>query len=703
MHTELGELNLHMADEYQECLKESLFGVETNTGSLMHVAKISLDWGKKDMGSSEEDGSKYKLALSVDISGMGVYLTLKRVESLISTAFSFKALLKSSPASGKKQAPSRGGRSTKPSGKGTRLLKFNIERCSLNFCSDVGVDNSVIADPKRVNYGSQGGRFIVSVSADGTPRTANIISTISDECKALKYSVALDIFHLSLSMNKDKQSTQMDLERARTVYQEYSLENSPGARLTLFDIQNAKLVRRAGGHKEIAVCSLFSATDITIRWEPDMHIALFELMLRMKLLVQTYKLQGVDNEVTEGTSGLRDEQEKEITKESVQVEKHQKKKESVFAIDVEMLSIYAEAGDGVDALVQVQSIFSENARIGVLLEGLILSFNEARVFRSGRMQISRIPKASSDGTTTWDYVIQALDVHISMPFRVQLRAIDDAVEEQLRALKLITDAKSKLIFPFKKESKPKKPSSNKFGCVKFCIRKLTADIEEEPLQGWLDEHYKLMKNEAHELAVRLNFLDELIAKGRQAPETDETNDSTPEGKTKIHYNGEEIDVQDVSAIQKLQEEIYKQTFRSYYQACRNIKTSEGSGACKEGFQAGFKLSNSRTSVMSIIATELDLTLTKIEGGEAGMIEVLQKLDPVSVEYNIPFSRMYGSNLLLNTGSLSVLLRNYTLPLFAATSGRCDGRLVMAQQVSLKDPCLSHSAFSIVSACFFWPV
>uniref|UniRef100_A0A5B7AFH2 FMP27/BLTP2/Hobbit GFWDK motif-containing RBG unit domain-containing protein n=1 Tax=Davidia involucrata TaxID=16924 RepID=A0A5B7AFH2_DAVIN len=699
VHMELGELHLLMADEYQECIKESLFGVETNTGSLVHIAKISFDWGKKETESLEEDGPKRKLVLSVDVTGMGVYLTFKRVESIISTAFPFKALLKNLPSSNKRTSHSRGGRSSKPSGKGTQLLKFNLERCSVNFCGDVGLENTIVADPKRVNYGSQGGRVIIDVSADGTPRTASIMSTVADDCKKLKYSVSLDIFHFSLCMNKEKQSTQMELERARSMYHEYVEDNRPGAKVALFDMQNAKFVRRSGGLKEIAVCSLFSATDITVRWEPDVHIALFELVLHVKLLVHNQKLRELDNEYKEDISRVKDnEQKKETSMESVQFEKHHKKKESIFAIDVEMLSISAEVGDGVDAMVQVQSIFSENARIGVLLEGLMLNFNEARIFKSSRMQISRIPKASSSSSdvkveagTTWDWVIQGLDVHIYMPYRLQLRAIDDSIEEMLRALKLITAAKTKLIFPMKKESaKPKKPTSMKFGCVKFCIRKLAIDIEEEPIQGWLDEHFQLMKNEACELAVRLKFLDELFSKGSQCPGSSETNDSTLEGK--IHYNGDEIDVQDSSAIHKMQEEIYKQSFRSYYKACQNLKPSEGSGACREGFQAGFKPSTARTSLFSISATELDVSLTRIEGGDAGMIEFLEKLDPICREYNIPFSRLYGSNIFLHTGSLVVQLRNYTYPLFSGTSGRCEGRVVLAQQATCFQPQIHQNVF-----------
>lgn len=682
VHMELGELNLHMADEYQECLKESLFGVESNSGSLINVAKVSLDWGKKDMESSEEDGPKSKLVLSVDVTGMGVFFTFKRVESLISTAMSFQALLKNMSSSERRTSQSRG-RSSKSSGKGTRLLKLNLERCSVKYCGEAGLENTVVADPKRVNYGSQGGRVVISTSDDGTPRVADVMSTISDKHKNLRYSISLDIFHLSLCVNKEKQSTQIELERARSVYQDHLEENKPETKVALFDMQNAKFVRRSGGLKEVAVCSLFSATDITVRWEPDVQLSLVELGLQLKLLVHNQKLQGHGNEHMEDVM-RGSEQKKEAFAEPVNLEKH-KKKESIFAVDVEMLSIYAEVGDGVDAMVQVQSIFSENARIGVLLEGLTLCFNGSRVFKSSRMQISRIPSAScpSDAkvpiSTTWDWVIQGLDVHICLPYRLQLRAIDDSVEEMLRALKLVIAARTSVIFPMKKDtSKPKKPSSIKFGCLKFCIRKITADIEEEPLQGWLDEHYQLMKNEASELAVRLKFLDELVSKVNQFPKTTETIDSTQERKTFL--NGVEIDVQDPSAVSKMQGEIYKQSFRSYYKACQNLAPSQGSGACREGFQAGFKPSTSRNSLLSITARDLDVSVARIDGGDDGMIEVIKTLDPVCRDNDIPFSRLYGSNLLVHAGSVVVQLRDYASPLLCGTSVKCEGRLVLAQQV-----------------------
>ncbi|KAL5714351.1 hypothetical protein ACHQM5_016327 [Ranunculus cassubicifolius] len=699
VHMELGELHLHMADEYQECLKESLFGVEANSGSLMHIAKVSLDWGKKETESSEEHGpGRSKLVLSVDVTGMGVYLSFQRVESLISTAISFQALLKDLSASRKRPIPSKSSRSTKPSGKGAQFLKLNLERCSVNFCGDAGVEDAVVADPKRVNYGSQGGRFVINVSADGSPREASIFSTMSNGCKKIKYSVALDIFHFSLCVNKEKQSTQVELERARSIYHEYLEENRPQTKVVLFDIQNSKFVRRSGGLNEIAVCSLFSATNISVRWEPDVHLSLLELMLRLKALVRKLKLERHDLETREiSSSGRILEPENKPSADLSQSDKH-KKKESIFALDVERLSISAEVGDGVDASIHVQSIFSENARIGVLLEGLMLSFNEARVFKSTRMQISRIPKSSMPSgsydakvqmSTTWDWVIQGLDVHICMPYRLQLRAIEDSVEDMLRGLKLISAAKTNLIYPRTENQKVKKPSTSKFGCVKFVIRKLTADIEEEPMQGWLDEHFQLMKNEARELAVRLNFLDSLLSEGVQSTGSTELNE--PDGKMFCH-NGLEIDLQDPVAVQNLREEIRKKSFQSYYKACQNLVVSEGSGACKEGFQAGFKPTTSRASLLSICATELDLTLSKVEGGETGMIDIVKKLDPVSLENEIPFSRLYGANIVLNTGSLAVQLRNYTFPLFSATAGKCEGCVVLAQQATAFQPQISQEVF-----------
>ncbi|XP_018439446.2 protein SABRE isoform X2 [Raphanus sativus] len=696
VHVELGELNLHLADEYQECFKENLFGIEPNSGSLMHIAKLSLDWGRSDRTSSDEVGCRSKLILSVDVTGMCIYFSFKRVESLIISAMSFKALFKTLSVSGKKMNQSGGVQPSKGSGKGTRLVNLNLERCCVNFCDETGLDNTVIDDPKTVNYGSQGGRVKFSSLADGRLRTANIQSTASEECKRLKYSVSLEISHFKFCLNKDKHSTQMELGRAMSIYQEYLEEHKPCSKVKLFDMHNAKLVRRSGGLNEIGVCSLFSATDISLGWEPDVHLSFYELFLRLKSLVYAQRLKEHERE---GISSVKDGGWGEEINLSNSVDK-QKKKESMFAIDVERLTISAEVGDGVEVKLEAQSIFSENACIGVLLEGLMLAFNESRVFKTTRMQISRVPSASSslsDGVPVmtggpWDWVVQGLDVHICMPHKLQLRAIDDSIEDMLRALRLITVAKGKNSFPGKQESsKPKsKKSSPKFGRVRFCIRRLTADIEEEPIQGWLDEHYHLVKKEACELAVRLKFLEDFIHKTTQSSKGAETSD--PSDERKMLFDGVEIDVKDPLAINKVKDEIHKRSFQSYYQACQGLTPSEGSGACTEGFQAGFKPSSARIYLLSVCATDFDLSLTAVHGGDAGLMEVLKKLDPICQKNDIPFSRLYGSNVDLKTGSLVVQLRNYTLPLLSGTSGKCEGRIVLAQQATCFQPQISQDVF-----------
>ncbi|KAL4556533.1 hypothetical protein LXL04_039189 [Taraxacum kok-saghyz] len=690
VHFELGDLNLQMADEYQESLKPTFFVVETNTVSVLHVAKIVLDLGKKEIDPVLQDGSNLKLVLSVDITGIGMCLTLNRVRSLLSTALMFKTLLKrpsptvktSSSSSSSSSSSIQSEPSRPNSGKGIHLTKFKLEKCSVNLCSDVSLDNETVDDPKRVNYGSQGGRVLISVLPDGTgtPRTAKVASTASDDYKTVKYSIGLEIIHLGLCINKEKQSTQVDIQRIRSTYGEIVEDDSIGTKVSLFDMQKAKFVRRAGGLKEVSVCSLFSATTINARWEPDVQIALIELGLRLKLLVHNHKLQEQEQEPTKDESSSGKDNEVKIEESAV------KKKESLFAVDVEMLTVSAEAGDGVETMIQVQSIFSENARIGVLLEGLMLSFNAVRVFKSGRMQLSRIPNAS-DPAVKWDYVIQGLDMDICLPFRLQLRALDDSFEEMLRALKLVAFAKTKIIFPFKKKEseKPKKPSSSKLGRVKLYVRKLSVEIEEEPLQGWLDEHYHLRKSDARELAIRLNFLDDLLSKASQSL-------GAPDPVGDDDGDRQECAHDDASSLEKMREELLKNSFRSYYEACQALAISQGSGACQEGFEAGFKFSTSRTSLLSIIGTSLDVTLTEIEGGEAGMIQLVHKLDPIAKECNIPFARVYGCNLNLHAASLVVQLRDYTYPLLAATSGKCQGQLVLAQQATPFQPQTLHEVY-----------
>ncbi|XP_062212048.1 protein SABRE isoform X2 [Phragmites australis] len=692
VHTELGELLVHMEDEYREFLKENIFGVDTYSRSLMHIARVSLDWGYRENEAQDMfEINRLALVFSIDISDIEVKFGFKHLESLVLNLLSFRTLFKSlhRPVERVKEnnLEHRGKKKTK----GVDMLKLSLQKFSITYCGDANIVNMPIADPKRVNYGSQGGQVIVSVSADGTPRRASITSVLPGSNRYLKFSASLVISHLSVCIYKDKKSTEAAFERVKTIYEEFPKDHSSGVRVTLLDMQNAKIVRQSGGLTEVAVCSLFSATDINLRWEPDAHLALYETFIRFKHFLHHNKFHNSEKLINTEVGNVKANGHVNVTAGSVKPQKSSRRG-SIFALDVEVLRVSAELADGVEASMHVQSIFTENAKIGVLSEGLSLCLNGARVLKSTRIQISCIPfgtgsllDAKVEPSSKRDWVVQGLDVHICMPYRLPLRAIEDAVEDMIRALKLVSSAKTSILFPDGKEKLKKVNSgASKFGSVKFVLRKLTADIEEEPIQGWLDEHYHLMKNKACELGVRLKFLDEAISGS-----VDPNNRSS---ESKVLYDGIEVGMHDTAALQRLQEEIHKQAFRSYYMACQKMVPVEGSGACSQGFQAGFKPSSRRTSLLSLSTSDLDITLTRIDGGEIEMVEFIKGVDPVCQEQNIPFSRLYGSDISVLAGSLVIQLRDYTSPLFSSVSGKCQGRIVLAQQATCFQPQIHQDVY-----------
>ncbi|KAK8444456.1 hypothetical protein SEVIR_9G137900v4 [Setaria viridis] len=692
VHAELGELLVHMEEEYREFLKDNRFGVDTYSGSLMHIARVSLDWGYRESDVQDMiETSRHALVLSIDISDIEVKFGYKHLESLLLNLISFRTLFKSlRPSAGsvkEKKLERRGEKKTK----GVKILKLSLQKFSISYCGDANIVNMPIDDPKRVNYGSQGGQVIVSVSADGTPRRASITSVLPGSNRLLQFSASLVISHLSMCIDKERKTTEVELERVKTIYEELPEDHSSGVKVTLLDMQNAKIVRRSSGSTELAVCSLFGATEINLRWEPDAHLALFETFLRFKHFLNLNKLHKSEKLINTEVANIKANEKDNMTAGSIKPQKSNRKG-SIFAIDVDVLRVSAELADGVEANMHVQSIFTENAKIGVLSEGLSLTFNGARVLKSTRIQISCIPfsngsllDAKVDPSSKRDWVVQGHDVHICMPYRLPLRAIEDAVEDMIRALKLVSSAKRSILCPDGKEkSKKVNSGTSKVGSVKFVLRELTADIEEEPIQGWLDQHYRAMRDRVCELGVRLKFLEEAVSGN-----VDPNNRSS---EKKILYDGVEVCTHDTAAIQRLQEEIHKQAFRSYYVACQDMAPAEGSGACSEGFQAGFKPSSKRASLLSLSASELDVTLTRIDGGEIEMVEFIKGLDPVCQELNIPFSRLYGSDVSVLAGSLVVKLRDYTSPLFSSLSAKCQGRIVLAQQATCFQPQIHQDVY-----------
>lgn len=702
VHMELGELQLHMADEDHGRLKESLFGVETNSGSLLNISRVSLDWGLRETESAEDDKTEQRnLMLAVEISGSVACLSLERVQSVVSTFMYFAALLKSMSAMNNKGKRKKGSISQHGT-KGTKVFRLNLERFSVKFCGDLSMENTTIPDPKRVNFGSQGGEVIITEIEKGKPRMANVKSASSGcEGLELKYITSLDFFHFSLCTNRDKNATQVELERGRVIYQELS-EEKIFADVTLMALQNGKVVYQGANMNGITGCSLVSATDVTIRWEPDVHLVLLEIMFRLDSLLEEQRNLSrayIRDTFNIGEDFLCGGTRKNAVGDFQDAVRPEKKypKELVLAVDIEHLNLSAGLADGVECLVQVQSIFSEDAKIGILLEDLKISFNDATVLKSNRLQISRIPTspdslissgsfdAESKSPITWDCIVQGSDIRIILPHRLQLRAIEDAIEDMHRGLKLIVAAKKQSLCPSSKnKSKRSRSGLLKVGAVRFSIREIVAEIEEEPIQGWLDEHYQLMKNEVCELSVRLRLLDEAVEDGSSFSGIPDLKESHTEKQVK-HFEDTEIDLSDHVAVRRLQERLQEQSFRSYYKACQKMVNCEGSGACRKGFQAGFKPSVGRRFLLSLHASNLDVTLTEIEGGNAGMIEMIRKLDSVSPEMGIPFSRLMGRNVSINTGSLVVQLRNYSFPMLSASMGKCEGSIILAQQATTFPP------------------
>ncbi|KAL6649941.1 hypothetical protein ACP70R_014165 [Stipagrostis hirtigluma subsp. patula] len=687
LHGKLGELKLLVAGKHQQSMKESI------SGTLLYISHSTLDLEQKDPGKdSVEDHAK--TAISANISGIRMHFCFYYLESLCTTAMSYKVFLKSILPPKKRPVQDTASQKPTKKSKGAQLLKVNVAQFCILFDGDMRLEDMSVADPKRVNFGSQGGRVVIINDADGAPRMAHVYSTSPPDHKNVNFSTSLEINKFGVTLNKEKHSTQVDLESFRLTHKEDQLDNKPAEEVKLFDVRKAKFVQRSGGQNDTAACSLINVTDIAVRWEPDPFLEFIEAATRLKAVMHRLKLQNSVTEVKDEAVNMDIVAKKESPTDQGQQEKAQRKRESVIAIDLESLKISGELADGVEAMVHVGSIFSENAKIGVLVEGLVVSFCGAWLFKSSRMQLSRIPISFSDSlpdkklqsAATCDWVIQFRDAHICLPFRLQLRAIDDAVEDTLRAFKLISAAKTSVLFPEKKSSSSSKKSKSKsaaFRYVRVIVRDLIAEIEEEPIQGWLDEHIDLMKKVFCESTVRLNLLDELASgKSKDSPKakldtsTSEKNNDCPDA---------EADVPGGRSFEKLREEIYRQAFQSYYQACQKLSISEGSGSCSSGFQSGFKMSTRRQSVMSVHAKDLDVSLSKIDGGDEGMISFVKSVDPVCAKNDIPFSRLYGSNFKLKTKSLSVYLRDYTFPLFSGTLGKCDGRLVLAQQATTFQP------------------
>ncbi|KAJ7565154.1 hypothetical protein O6H91_02G050400 [Diphasiastrum complanatum] len=698
-HIEVGELYVTMADEEQELFKHHLSRVETIPGCVVHIGRAAVDWGLLD--ASEEDSNQKRLTCITEIGDGEIFLSMACLRSLMYTGLALETCAKLFSAMKSGSKVKQGKHGNKKMSKGVRFLKFHLEGISMEFRGILQAECVLVPDPKKVNFGNQGGEVVITKTHDGKLRTASVKATTfkgtilsGGKCKILIDLPALHVF-----VDRDKDITQLDLERGKLVYHELDNKNTIFVERTLFGLQNVKfVVKPARVANETRKHSILSATEITAWWEPDVHLFFNLISLQLKQLLELRKSTRASFPIVNDCSSDKKMIVEDKFTSSSQTQSATKLSwwKTAVAVDIEVLRMRAELADGVEGAICIQSIFSEDAEIGILFEDVEVSLNNATVVRNERLQISRVPVldqdpanvqsyASTTNSSTWDCIVQGTGTHIVMPYRLPIRAIDDAVEDMWRGLKLALAAQAKVICPEKATLIPrvKKERSMHFSSIKFHIHDITAEIEEEPIQGWLDEHQRILRKVKQESLLRERLLEEevqeLHAKKTISPSNSEKEQVLMNGQDKLREkNYKDLDL---STVNRAWETLHQQTFQAYRNACAMLVAYRGSGACSGGYQGGFCPSQNRGSLFSVHASNLDLTLTKIDGGRNGMINTIRKLDCVAPEMSIPFARVLGRHIDVSTSSLIVQLRDYSSPMLAAMGGKCKGVVIFAQQAT----------------------
>lgn len=317
LHAKLGELKFLVAAKHQKMIKESI------SGTLLHISRSTLDMDQND-GGKDSGIDHAKSALSVNISGIGMHFCFHYLELLITTAMSYKGFVKSISPPKKRPAQESSSQKSPKNSKGAQLIKINVEQCSILYVGDMRLEDMSVADPKRVNYGSQGGRVMIIDDANGGPRMAYVNSTSLPDHKHVDFSTSLEINRFLVCLNKEKHSMQVELGRSRLTHKEYQFGDNSAEEVTLFDVQKAKFVKRSGGLNDNAVCSLINVTDVAVWWEPDPCLELLEIATRLKSVLHRMKLQNSVTEVKDETVHIDTLTKKDHTDHGQQ-EKAQKK------------------------------------------------------------------------------------------------------------------------------------------------------------------------------------------------------------------------------------------------------------------------------------------------------------------------------------------------------------------------------------------
>lgn len=374
------------------------------------------------------------------------------------------------------------------------------------------------------------------------------------------------------SGQQERQGSASGPQQSRRTSQVQALDPTADRNSMLFGVQTAGVVYHKGVKGEAQPPRAYvSACGVDVAWEADAHLFLHavgqdvkEVLDRRKEALKRVKRAAADLETGASSDGSRangvgseehsnscagevgaegkgrqggrgnnegglsmegvpqrfGEDARRASQNGASTSGAAKRSPLLLHLDLEMLNVGADIGLGWQAFVRAQSVFSEDASIGVLLEGLQAGLNDAVVCSSNSLQLSRHPSLADGGgegeagPAAWDVLVQGSGTRLRMPFRMALREAEDAGEDTARALKYIVLAMKQGQAWYRQVATPnaakKKKKGKAVGTVKLVLRDFQADIEDEPFQSWLDLHYRLLSKQVREALVREKLLAEKV-------------------------------------------------------------------------------------------------------------------------------------------------------------------------------------------------
>eukprot|EP00850_Spirogloea_muscicola_P021121 SM000237S08138 [mRNA] locus=s237:43058:57701:- [translate_table: standard] len=685
------------------------------------------------------------------------------------------------------------------------LLTVHMKEVAVHVTWPVERPEARLPDPKKVNFGSMGGEVLFTHTPDGKPRVA-VISLANKkgiEMPSLKTKLLMQCAGIKFEQGQGDGSKSCCIQCLHTSYQEFDVKEQLLEDVSLLTVQKADIsFHKLHEGQQPPVNILISTVGLQGRWEPDVHIFFYQLHLDIKALLQHRRARLAESttvapyadvaagdsarassktgtgHVVENPLGEHLDMPATAASRSIDTEgQGQAKKALVIAVDMEGTVIQVAAGDGVEVVVTLQSTFSEDARVGLLLEGLQVSINRATLLSSKVLQVSKLPATPPSwsgsplppgypctregqgfagehagpehGMAVSDYILQSTGLRFVMPWRLELRAVEDSVEDMWRCLKIAMAAR-RLARPLPaKKAKDAVLVLNRQpvrkGSWRIKLRDLSMEIEEEPIQGWLDQHHRLLKKEVQQLVVREALLDERIKESGNGPpagssspadlefdviNTDIKQDTShaplpPISSNESAYSAAAV-AQDIDALRYMTpdvlgeqqpdflgsksfrdvkhesngskfwksawETLHKQTAEAYKAQCEKLVTEACTGACTDGFQGGFTPSHDRRALMCLRVADMDLVLSPVIGGKDEMNARARDLDEVKGGPPIPFSRLMGRHVDGHFMGAVVTLRDYTLPMFRAEKGSVRGTCIFAQQATIYQPQIVQNIF-----------